>query len=105
MKNTLQRFDWNLFTFVSEPTETEFWSWSPKQRFVFKRIYDVYMLLAMFWSFTFAFAVIYENMSMASVGVIVPSLTIQLPVVMIIIMISYATGSGLWLERVWDKLN
>lgn len=91
-------FDWNLFLFVVQTNEEELATLPIKLLFILRRYYDIFMALCMCWSFTFAFAIMYENMSMAAFGVIIPNLAQITPLLVWLLIIFYSLGVGLWME-------
>jgi hypothetical protein len=87
------RFDWHLFSFLCEITPEEWASWGIKDRRRIRKLYGIFMMLFMFWSFAYTLALIYERISFAAIGYIAPNAVQFTPLAVWGIMVAFA----LWL--------
>lgn len=98
-KDAWNWFDWNLYLFMQRLTDDEEQSLPDKIRIALQKHYHIQMLMVMFWSFAFAIAVMYENMSMATLGYIPLSQIQLLPIYVWLIQIFIVLYVGLRLEK------
>jgi len=82
-------FDTTLFKLFVEATDEQIDRWSDKHYEIERRIYDIFMILAMFMFITLGAALIYTKMSMVSLGFVPPNIITVTPLLMLFVIIVF----------------
>lgn len=99
IRKAWDRFEWELFKFVTEFTDDELQAMT-ERRFTFeRRVYEIFMLFYMFGAILYSAARIYEDISVRAIGVIPPNFIQYSPIVLLVVTTCFMGYAGMSSER------
>jgi len=105
IKAAWDKFDWWMFVCALKLLDEEPDS-MPTWRLQYRRtVHDIFMILAMFGAFTYAGALLYEDMSYKALGFVPPNFIQYAPLMMMVVLAVFMGFAGHKLERLENEHN